>query len=235
MGNVPENRLEQIVWFENHLPLWSAKPGDFGVTSGQLLALSDAVAAARLAHDRAMAARQASLHATVALREQSGAMLDVGRNLVGVIKAFIADGGDPSLWGRAGIEPPASPGGPGSGPAPTAPFMLSAALDSLGGVVLRWKARQPASLSGVTYSILRALDVGAGAGVGVGVGEFVLLDAVGGKVFVDDTVPEGVRSVSYIVRARHGRKMSPPSESVTIRFGRTDQSTRTTGVRARAA
>jgi hypothetical protein len=124
------------------------------------------------------------------------------------MKSFIESVTPPNtaLWGQAGLEPDA---GPGTAPDPTAPFMLSASLDSQGDVV-KWKTSQPAGVSGVIYSVQRAIDGGG----------FVLLDSVGGKTFTDETVPVGTQSVSYTVRAKRGTQMSAWSEALTIRFGR---------------
>lgn len=211
MGNIPDKRLEQIVWFENHVPLWAAAPTTFGVTAAQVTTLDNAMKAARSAYTNAVNARQASKNATVALGEQTGTMLGSGRDLVNVIKAFIENSNNPALWSQAGLEPPAPPG---TAPAPTAPYMLTGTLDSLGNVIVRWKASQPQGVFGVIYSVSRSIETGGG---GSG---FVLLDSVGEKEYIDEAVPEGTRSVSYIVRAKRGKQFSTPSESLTLRFGR---------------
>jgi len=77
-------------------------------------------------------------------------------------------------------------------------------------VIVKWKTSQPPGVSGVIYSVRRALDGG----------DYVLLDSVGGKTFTDETVPVGTQSVSYAVKAKRGLQMSGWSESLTIRFGR---------------
>jgi hypothetical protein len=118
--------------------------------------------------------------------------------------------GGPALWGQAGLEPDAAPG---TAPDPTAPYQLTASLDSLGNVIVKWKTSQPPPphiVSGVIYSVQRAVNGGS----------YVLLDSVGGKTFTDETVPIGTQSVSYTVKAKRGTQMSPWSEALTIRFGR---------------
>ena len=89
-------------------------------------------------------------------------------------------------------------------------FKLSASLDSQGDVIVTWKASQPVGVSGVIYSVQRALNGG----------EYVLLDSVGGKTFTDETVPIGTQSVSYTVKAKRGTQSSDWSEALTVRFGR---------------
>lgn len=65
-------------------------------------------------------------------------------------------------------------------------------------------------MSGVIYSVRRSIDSA----------DFVLLDSVGGKEFVDETVPVGTQTVSYSVKAKRGSQSSGWSEALTIRFGR---------------
>ncbi len=208
MANVPpQPKIDQIVWFENHLPMWAAAPTAFGVTAAQVTALTTQVAAARKAYNDAQAARNASKAATTNEDTSVASMLVSGRALVNIMKSFIDNAHNPALWGQAGLEPDA---GPGTAPDPTAPFKLSATLDSQGDVIVKWKTSQPAGVSGVIYSVQRALDGGA----------YVLLDSVGGKTFTDETVPVGTQSVSYTVKAKRGTQASDWSEALTIRFGR---------------
>ncbi|HVU62859.1 MAG TPA: hypothetical protein VHC70_02690 [Phycisphaerales bacterium] len=208
MSNVPPKpSVDQIVWFENHLPLWVESPTTFGTTAAACTALQAALTSARQAYDNAQAARDASKAATTSENMAMQAMLTPGRAMVNTIKAFIEASGNTALWGQAGLEPNAAPG---TAPDPTAPFMLSATLDTEGNVIVKWKASQPQGVSGVIYSVRRALDGG----------EYVLLDSVGGKEFIDQTVPVGTQSVSYTVKAKRGNQMSGWSEALTIRFGR---------------
>lgn len=208
MANVPpQPKIDQIVWFENHLPMWAATPTAFGITAAQVTSLTAAVAAARKAYNDALTARNTSKAATTSEGTSVASMLAPGRALVNIMKSFIVNAHNPALWGQAGLEPDAAPG---TAPDPTAPFMLSATLDSQGDVIIKWKTSQPAGVSGVIYSVQRALDGGA----------YVLLDSVGGKTFTDETVPIGTQSVSYTVKAKRGTQMSAWSEALTIRFGR---------------
>lgn len=207
MGNVPDKTLEQIVWFENHTPLWAATPTAFGATAAMVTAVTTAVTNARKAYNDAQIARQASKNATVALHEQAGTMLDLGRDLVNVMKSFIENANNPTLWGQAGLEPPAPPG---TAPAPNAPYQLTGSLDSVGNVIVRWKASQPRGVYGVIYSVSRSIDGG----------DYVLVDSVGEKEYVDEAVPEGTRTVAYVVRAKRGKQFSDPSEALSLRFGR---------------
>lgn len=208
MPNIPPTpKLDQIVWFETHLPLWSATPTAFGLTALQVSALAALVQAARKAYNDAQAARDTSKAATTTESTSVASMLTSGRAIVNLMKAFIENSHNPALWGQAGLEPDASGG---TAPDPVAPYQLSAGLDSQGDVIVKWKASQPAGVSGVIYSVRRALDGG----------DYVLLDSVGGKTFTDETVPVGTRSVSYAIKAKRGNQTSEWSEALTVRFGR---------------
>lgn len=208
MPNVPpQPKIDQITWFENHLPMWAATPTAFGATAGQITSLSAAIEAARKAYDEAQAARTASKAATTTENEAVAAMLTNGRNLVNIMKSFIENANNSALWGQAGLEPDAAPG---TAPAPNAPHTLSATIDSVGNVIVNWKASQPVGVSGVIYSVQRSLDNGP----------YVLLDSVGEKQFVDETLPIGTQTVSYTVKSKRGSKSSEWSEALILRFGR---------------
>jgi hypothetical protein len=207
MGNIPSKRIDQIVWFENHWPLWEPTPTLFGVTAAKVADVKVATGSARAAYDAAQAAKQAAQMATLDGNEQAGAMLGIGRDVVNIIKAFIEDADDPSLWAQAGIVPSAPPG---TAPAPTAPYGLSATLDSEGNLILKWKASQPRGVTGVIYSIRRNFEDGP----------FTLIDSVGEKTYTDMTVPFGTKVLSYTIQAKRGPQTSALSPALTIRFGR---------------
>ncbi len=208
MSNIPSQpKLDQIVWFETHLPLWAATPTAFGITAAQVTVIDTATKSARSAYNAAQTAKQAAKNATIAQDAQVRTMLAGGRDLVNIMKSFIENTNNLSLWAQAGLEPNARPG---TAPDPTAPYTLAGSLDSQGNVIVKWKASQPAGISGVIYSVRRSVDGGP----------FVLLDSIGGKVFTDETVAIGTQSVAYAIKAKRGAQASEWSEALTLRFGR---------------
>lgn len=210
MPNVPSSsRLAQITWFETHAPGWAEAPQELGLSEEAAQAVAAALQEARAAYDAARQARQAAKSATVQQEERLKMLLDVGRDAVNTIKAYIEMSEDTSLWGRAGLTPDARPG-IGTAPALAMPFDLRTTLDSEGRVRLTWKARHPRGVRGVVYVIRRAIDEG----------EMALLDAVGGKVYLDAGVPAGTRSVRYIVQAKRGRSASALSPAALLQLGR---------------
>lgn len=209
MPNIPPSNKDaaQITWFENHLPGWSASPTTYGLTEAQVTTLESAVTAARNSYNAARDARQASKNATVSQDTGVRSMLNLGRDVVNVMKAFIENSGNASLWGAAGLEPPAPPG---PSPVPTAPYLLASSLDAQGNVILTWKATQPRGATGTVYAVSRSFDGGP----------YTLLDTVGGKKFTDESVPDTVATVSYTLQAKRGELSSPFSEALTIRLGK---------------
>jgi hypothetical protein len=208
MPNVPpQPKVAQIVWFENHLDGWAATPTAFGATAAQVTAVSAAVSNARKSYDAAQAAKQAAKNATEAQDQDVRTMLVKGRDLVNIMKSFIENANNPTLWAQSGLSPDEARG---TAPDPTVPFELRAELDTLGNVIVSWKTSQPRGVSGVIYSVRRAIDGG----------QYVLLDSVGEKQFVDETVPVSANSISYTVKAKRGSQTSGWSSALTIRFGR---------------
>jgi hypothetical protein len=208
MPNVPpQPKVDQIVWFENHLSAWASTPTAFGATAAQVTAVSSVVESARKSYDAAQEAKQAAKNATVAQDQDVRTMLVKGRDLVNIMKSFIENGTNPALWAQAGLEPD---GARGTAPDPTAPYQLKAELDSVGNVIVSWKTSQPRGVSGVIYSVQRSIDGAA----------FALLDSVGEKQFIDQTVPTSANSISYNIKAKRGSQSSGWSSALTIRFGR---------------
>lgn len=208
MPNIPPPpKLDQLTWFETHTPAWAATPEEFGLPPARAEDVRNKTLAAREAYRAAQEARQAWRNAIRTQDEALAGLLEAGRDAVKMMKSFIADSGDTTLWGRAGLTPD-SPRG--TAPDPTAPFDLSASLDAEGSLVVRWATRQPPGISGVIYSVRRSIDGG----------EFVLVDAVGEKEFIDDTIVPGTHQVSYTILAKRGRQTSPLSAALTVRFGR---------------
>lgn len=208
MNDPVNNKIVTEINYWNGLwPLWEPTPANFGVTTNQVKALKDAAAAALQAYDSAQAARKAAKDATAAQTEALRQMRTVGRSDVNTIKAFIEQSGNPKLWAEAGLTPPATPGTVAN---PTAPFDLRGTLDQQGNFTLKWKSSQPTGASGTVYSIYR----------GINNAEPTLLDTVGPRQFVDETIPAGSTGVVYYIRAKRSGKVSVPSANLQVRFGR---------------
>ncbi|MGD9790239.1 MAG: hypothetical protein AB7Q00_01725 [Phycisphaerales bacterium] len=209
MANVATGTItEMLEWLDNHQQLWNASAPELGISAPEALEMKNLYIAAQGAYDAASAARQASKNATSLLRSTLGAARSKGSALSRDIVSFIEQSGNEDLWALAGLTPPAAPG---EAPPPNAPTELFATLDSIGNVIVSWRATQPAGTSGTIYQVRRALDNETG---------FTLLDVVGEKTFTDETVPLGTTTVQYVVYARRSGVLSEPSPVLALRFGR---------------
>ncbi len=68
----------------------------------------------------------------------------------------------------------------------------------------------PRGASNTTYRVMRQFN---------GAGAFEFVDAVGGKEFIDESIPAGTATIAYIVIPRRGQEEGQPSASFTVRFG----------------
>ncbi len=209
MSNIPSGKIEdQLVWLENHMNQWQLVESEVGLAPAQVTQFKALVNEARAKYGEARNARDASKYATTAQNIALKAAKAQASDLIDTIKAFIANtGNSQGLWAVAGLNPPAPRG---TTPPPNPPTNLSASVDSLGNVVVKWKASQPAQ--GTVYSITRAFNNTA---------NFTLIEVVGEKQYVDSTVPLGTSSVAYVIIAKRAGTTSTPSERLTIQFGRT--------------
>ena len=209
MSNIPTTKEDQLTWIQEHIDLWGTTPTAIGLSAGAITEMDALRASAGSAYEAARAARIAAVNATIAQDQAFTQMLASVRNAVRTVKAFIEASGDETLWGTAGLKPPAPPG---TAPAPTAAKDLIGTLDSEGNLILRWKTSQPKGVAGVVYIVRRSLDGGP----------FTLVDTVGEKMFTDGGIPLGTQTVAYTIQCKRGAQVSPLSASLTLRFGRAE-------------
>lgn len=206
MSTLPRLLREQISFFETHLTLWSADPARFGLSAGQIAALTAALADARRAHGQVQVQKTALATAVMAQGFAAKTMLSLGRSAIATIKVTARVQENNGILYDAGLNAASTSR---TAPAPLPPRRIWSSVNSLGGIELFWKTRQPAGLSGVIYSIRRSIDGGA----------WTLLDAVGGKRFTDSTVPVGTQRVEYTIRPRHGETLGEASAVQVLVFG----------------
>ncbi len=207
MANVlPRTRLQKIEWFEQRLDGWLADPAAIGLTPAQVTQLAADVAAARQAYDRAQQTRNEAQSATVGFHAASAAMEGGGRDLITTIKAFAEASNDPGVYVQADVPPPNTPTPTPTGP-PDTPTHVTGTINSDGAVELSWQG----SLRHRTFfEILRRLE---------GEASWTVLDSVGAKRYLDETVPLGTTAAQYRVRAKRGNHTSPANDPITVRLG----------------
>ncbi|MFM9996724.1 MAG: hypothetical protein ACKVU4_13105 [Phycisphaerales bacterium] len=210
MGVVPDTRLQQLEFYEAHVPVWQDNAGAIGLTVGQLTALSTLVTAARTNYNAQQPARNAAKAATQAFYDSIDSAHENGSNLIAIIKTYAASTGNPGVYTTAEIPPPAAPS---PAPPPSTPTGQQALLENNGSITIKWNVTQPAPGAGVYTAVLRQLN---------GSGAFVPLGDTGEKQFNDPTVPPGAQRVTYLLQARRsgiGGQSSPFSEPLTVFLG----------------
>ena len=204
MGVLPSTRLAQIEWFEQRLAAWIANAAAIGLTPAQTTQLQGEIAAARGQYMAAQQARNDSKSATVGYYAASDALVDDGRDLIATIKAFAEATGDANVYVLADVPPPADP--QPAGP-PDTPTNVSGIINSDGAVELKWKGTLAHS---TFYEVLRKIE---------GETTWTVIDSVGAKSYLDETVPVGTLSVQYRVRAKRAEFTSAANDPITIRLG----------------
>lgn len=207
MRTLPRGRQEQIEYFEGHLPHWAPEPEAVGLTPAMVAELAARTEAARAAFAAAQAARRAAQAATAEYNRRVREMRALGGAMINSVRAFAQASGDPGVYTRAQVPPPAAPS---RAPAPAAPEGIVTGLDRRGAITLRWRTRRPIPGAEVFTTIERQLD---------GAGPFVPIGATGGRRFTDATVPAGTRSAVYRLRAHRGGQSSPWAEPATVFLG----------------
>ncbi|MCC6320221.1 MAG: hypothetical protein IT438_02155 [Phycisphaerales bacterium] len=207
MANIPNDRRELLTFATAREELWAMDPSSIGLSPAETAAVGE-----RAAEMRALIERLAQLRSEFATTARD--LADSATNLrtavntaVRGINSFALQSADPqAVYSAARLNPPSpapARSGPGAVIPPNPPHSLRASLEtSTGAIRLTWKARQPAGVSGVVYTLARRL---------AGQGEYSQIALVGGKRFTDESVPAGAEAVSYRVTAQRGSLASPPS------------------------
>lgn len=206
--NMPDTLPELIDWAVNHKSLWTTNQAQIGLSAAQVTAFNTLVSNLTKANDDAEAARLASKNATLTLSGAVASVRGVGGAFVNVIKAFAESTHAPAVYTLAGV----SPDDPrGKVPPPNAPTDFSATVTPEGYIIVKWKASQPAGVTGVQYRVKRRLN---------GEGEFTLIDTVGSlKKYMDKTLPFGIDRVDYIVEPVRGNAVGPAGNTFALQFG----------------
>lgn len=214
MGVLPSTKLAQIEWFEQRLAAWVANTAAIGLSPDQVSQLQGEIAAARGAYMSSQQARNDSKSATVTFYDATVTLVDDGRDLITTIKAFAEATGDNNVYALADVPPPSDP--VPAGP-PQTPEGVEGNINSDGAVELTWKGTLAFS---TFFEVLRKIE---------GETTWTVINSVGTKEYLDETVPVGTTSVQYRVRAKRGAETSAANDPITIRIG-VEQQTGSTGL-----
>ncbi|MFT3685849.1 MAG: hypothetical protein QM783_13160 [Phycisphaerales bacterium] len=208
MPVLPSTKLGRIEWCEARIAAWTAAPTTIGLTLAEVTALGAQIKDARQAYDAAIKAKNTAKDSTVTSDNEASTMTTLAANAIKHIKAYAASSANPdAVYAAASVPPPAAPG---PTPPPGQPTNFTFDLDTnTGGLVVHWKCTNPAGVSGVVYTVRRAIGAAPATTVGV----------TGEKKFSDTTIPAGSSSITYQVFGQRGSQIGPASNPVTVRFG----------------
>lgn len=209
MPVIPNTIVQQIEFFEQHVPVWNtADPTVIGLQPEQVAEIQARTTAARNAYEAALAARQSSRNATVAMHDAVRSMREYGGGLVNTIKAYAQATGNENVYTLAEIPPPNPPS---PTPAPNQPYDVRWSITTTGNLHMTWKA---SGNFATYYEVFRQLP---------GETSFRLLGTAGDKAFTDSTIPAGTPSAVYYIRPRRDEKTGPASNQVTVAFNPAQQ------------
>jgi len=212
MGTVPKNDLDQITYFEEHLPIWTANAAQIGLLPAQVTAFSALVTAARNQFNAAQAIRSASKAQTVNFHIKLDAMNEGGSDLIRTIRAYADLQNDPTVFVKAEIPPPATPSPVGP---PGTPTDYTCTLNPTGLLTIKWKCANPAGGPGTVYEVRRCIGPVDSQSV------WTLLGTSGKREYTDTTLPalssDNAAGVTYEVTAVRSTSRGQPSQYM-VRF-----------------
>ncbi len=207
MTTIPRTLNGKIIFFEQHLPGWSADPGSIGLSAQQVADITLLTESARTDFDNAGVARQAAKSATILQHGSIGAMMKLGTALVATIRAYgDATDDEAEVFSRANLP---LIDAPSPAPPPEIPADVSHSLRNSGAIRLAWRGTVA---NGTFYSIWRTIT-------GVNGGERVLLGSVSAREFDDTTIPAGTAEATYQLRAHRDEFTSAPSVAICVKLG----------------
>lgn len=213
MPRFPTTESAFITYAKQHSLLWKGGQGgppDTGLSAQQLIDTENAALEAESAYLAMLAAHDAARDATQNKNNKLEALRAIFGGDIDTIDAYAKATDDPDVYVRAGIPKPKDRG---ERTAPEAPSDLRATLQLDGSIVLSFKG---ATGGGAQYHVQRQTT-----GTDNVTSPYAFMGfADDEKRFVDNAVPEGLKSVGYRVAARLSTgRMSPWSVTYTVPFG----------------
>jgi hypothetical protein len=196
----------------NLFAVWTGTQGvrpDIGLSEEQVASLGIALTAAQTAKSNQVAAASASKSAGTGKRTKFKALRTKLAGLTDIVEGFAKETGDPTVYQRAHIDPPAPP-------APRSEAAQPENVDTLvrtdGSILVTFEVTSGGS---ATFDIQRQAVLLSGEE-----GPWTSLDTVGKKEYLDEAVPVGLRRVLYRVRTTLTNGVSSEwSEPSVANFG----------------
>ena len=205
MSVVPKKMVERIDFYENHVAPWTTNATAIGTTTAIVTDLQTKAQAARDALTAKQQAYQTAKTATETLKNAVNAMSDAGAGILAQIRGMAKNSGNPNVYTLAEIPGPATPA-PIAPPGQPTDFKVS--LDGNGNVIITFKADNPAGAQGPIYRVYRTIE---------GQPQTYLGD-IGGRKFIDTTLPAGATLVTYAIQGVRSTAVGPWGNFV-VKFG----------------
>lgn len=205
--NMPSTNHDALEWLEAHTALWNANYASIGLSSAQVIDLTQDVTNVRANFTAVEAVRADSKSKTSAFNTNAAAMRAKASTLISTIKSYAGTSGSSStVYTNAGLTPkdPGTPAQP-----PSQPTALKAVLNGDGSVTVSWEGSGP---TGTVYNVSRKL---------VTESTFTFLGQSGAreKEFTDSSVPPATASAVYTVEGVRGSDVGPISNAMSVFFG----------------
>ena len=197
MSVVPKKQLPKLEWCESHIAPWTTNAVAIGTTAAEVTAFQTKTEAARTAMTAAVAAKEASKNATLALQNAIDALDIAAAGIVKQVRVKAETTNNPNVYVLASIPAPATPAPVGAPGTPT-DFVVQLFQD--GSLDLAWKCVHPVGCNGVLYQVWRRAG---------GTGEFAYVGGVGEKKFLDTTIPGGASLLTYKIQAVRSSSIGP--------------------------
>lgn len=204
----PRKKVENIEFFEQRAPIWAANAAQLNLSDEETAQLVSLTGTARTKYTEAQLKAEQAKTATANQDAAIDAMRGAGGELIKKIRVTAEQTGDTSLYGLAQIPAPKDP----TAIPPVEATNLDFTLLNNGDLELFWDGSVS---TGTTYIVRRSLTTAGGDEL-----PFQAVGFADEKRFVDKTIPQGTRKVSYEVVAKKGSTITAGSLPITVRFGK---------------
>ena len=216
-GILPDGIVQRIEFYEQRAANWVIQAAALGITPAKATQLVTLTGAARTKYQDQQAAKTALKGATADLHSSSGAMMNLGSEVIKEIKAKAASDGN-QIYTLAGLPIPSTPSPVARPGTPTDLQCLLVPGD--GSLLLSWRCSNPANAVGVVYQVARKL---------AGESDFTPIGIAGERKIADSSLPMGSGLIGYRITAVRTTSIGLPA-TFYVQLGVTGAGTMTANV-----
>ena len=188
-GILPDGIVQRIEFYEQRAANWVLQAAALGITPAKATQLVTLTGTARTKYQDQQAAKTALKGATADSHAASGAMIDLGSEVIKEIKAKAATDGN-QIFTLAGLPIPSTPSPVARPGTPT--DLKCTLVPGNGALMLAWTCANPVNAVGVVYEVERKLQ---------GETDFSRLGIAGERKITDSTLPMGAGLIAYRITA----------------------------------